>query len=120
VLGEIDQENELVAMSSKFGLLISGPIKNSDENNIVMHSNLVVQGPSTIPASLDGECKLENELQCFWDIESLGTVDETFNESDMENFPSQVIYDFLKGCYKVGLPWKLSKSKSTSYALCIR
>ena len=33
-------------------------------------------GPSTIPASLDNESNLERELQHFWDIESLGIVDD--------------------------------------------
>lgn len=66
VLGEINrQENRLVTMNSKFGWLISGPIKNSSEHGNFTHSNLVVQGPSTIPASLDSEHQLEKELRYF-------------------------------------------------------
>ena len=117
MLGEIcRQQSGLVAMSSKFGWLVSGPIKNSGENSTVTHSNLVVQGPS----SLDSECTLEKELRRFWDIESLGILDDALSEPGTERFPSQISYDFLQGCYRVGLPWKLSKPESTNYALCIR
>ena len=63
-------------MSSKFGWLISGPIKNSGENSFVTNLNLVIQEPSTLPASLDSESNLEKELRRFWDIESLGIVDK--------------------------------------------
>ena len=82
------QENGLVAMKSKFGWLLSGPIKNPSENSSVTHSNLVVQAPSTIPICLDNECSLEKELRRFWDIESLGKLDDTEPNSEVENFPS--------------------------------
>ena len=101
VLEEIHrQENGLVAMNSKFGWLISGPIKNSSENSNFIHSNLVVQGPSTIPASLDSEYQLEKELGHFWDIESLGIADDTEPTTEVESFPTQISYDFLRGHYK--------------------
>ena len=51
VLGEVKrQDNGLVAISSKFGWLISGPIRDAGEGGVVTHSNLVAQGPSTVPA----------------------------------------------------------------------
>ena len=121
VLGEINrQEGGLVAISSKFGWLLSGPVDNSSDISEVTHSNLVVQVPSTIPASLDNECSLEKELRCFWDIESLGIMNDTEPNTGVEKFPSQISYDFLQGHYKVGLPWKLSKPESTNYGLCVK
>ena len=123
VLGEINrQKGGLVAMSSKFGWLLSGPVKNSSDISEVTHSNLVVQIPSTIPTSLDNECSLEKELRRFWDIESLGIMNDTEPNTGVENFPSQISYDFLQGHYnyKVGLPWKLSKPESTNYGLCVK
>jgi len=61
VLGEIkQQDNGLVAISSKFGWLISGSIRDTGDGSVATHSNLVVQGPSTYSAH--NEDKLENEL----------------------------------------------------------
>lgn len=82
--------NGLVAMNSKFGWLISEPIKNSSESSNFTHSNLVVQGPSTIPPSLDSKYKLEKELHCFWDIESLRIVDDIEPTTRVEGFPPQI------------------------------
>ena len=41
--------------------------------------------------------------------------------SDMteEPFPIQIKYDFLQGCYKVGLPWKSTRPESMNYNLCM-
>ena len=66
------------------------------------------------------ECSLEKELRRFWDIESLGIMNDTEPNTGVENFPSQISYDFLQGHYKVGLPWKLSKPESTNYGLCVK
>ena len=121
VVGEVKrQENGLVAISSKFGWLISGPIRDAGEDKIVTHCNLVLQGLSTEPATVDKEDKLEMELRRFWDIESLGIVDEPSSDEVMESFPAQISFDFLQGRYKVGLPWKLSKPSHTNYGLCLR
>ena len=38
----------------------------------------------------------------------------------VESFPPQISYDFLRGHYKVGLPWKLSKPECTNYGLCVK
>ena len=63
VLGEVKrQENGLVAISSKFGWLVSGPIRDVGVGSVVTHSNLVLQGPSTVPGTTENEDKLENEL----------------------------------------------------------
>jgi len=52
-LGEMKrQDNGLVAISSKFGWLISGPIRDTGEGSVVTHSNLAVQVPSILPAIL--------------------------------------------------------------------
>jgi len=67
VLGEMKrQDNGLVALSSKFGWLISGPIIDAGEGIVVTHSNLVVQGPSILSVMLHTEYKSENELRRFW------------------------------------------------------
>ena len=66
VLGEVKrQENGLVAISSKFGWLASGPIRDVGVGSVVTNSNLVLQGPSTVPGTTDNEDKLENELRRF-------------------------------------------------------
>ena len=76
VLAEVRrQENGLVAISSKFGWLVSGPLRDANEV-IVTHSNLFLQGPNTGFGINEKEIKLENELRHFWDIESLGIIEE--------------------------------------------
>ena len=120
VLGEVRrQENGLVAISSKFGWLVSGPIRDADEV-MVTHSNLVLQGPNTGFGINEEEIKLENELRRFWDIESLGIIEEPSTEDRMESFPAQITFDLLQSRYKVGLPWKWSKPSDTNYGLCMR
>ena len=120
VLGEVRrQENGLVAISSKFGWLVSGPIRDADEV-MVTHSNLVLQGPNTGFGINEEEIKLENELRRFRDIESLGIIEEPSTEDRMESFPAQITFDLLQSRYKVGLPWKWSKPSDTNYGLCMR
>ena len=72
VLGEVKrQENGLVAISSKFGWLVSGDV---GVGSVVTHSNLVLQGPSIVPSTTDNEDKLENELRRFGTLSHLASL----------------------------------------------
>ena len=50
----------------------------------------------------------------FWDFESIGIVEDPASDMVEEPFPTQIKYDFLQGCYKVGLPWKSTRPESTN------
>jgi len=91
-------------------------MRNKNNFEDVAHTNLVLQEISSTTAVLDSNQNLEDELQRFWDAESLG-ITENFTSKLNEIFPSQIKYDFLQGHYKVGLPWKSCRSESTNYGL---
>ena len=57
----------LVAVRSKFGWLLSGPVQSKDRKNIT-HSNVVIDSP------FDSQQEVDSEVE-FWDFESLGIME---------------------------------------------
>ena len=105
VEGEIIRGAEgLVAVRSKFGWLLSGPVKSKD-HEYVTHSNVVIHRPFDSPQETDGESELVNELRRFWDVESVGITEVNNKEIRKELFPASIKYNFIDGRYEVNLPW---------------
>ena len=61
--------------------------------------------------------RLEGQLRSFWDIVSLGIVEE--NDVALDNFEERIV--FQEGRYEVPLPWKTSQPDlPDNYHLCCR
>ena len=75
VTGEVvREENGLVAVNSKLGWLLSGPI-DSQETSVLSHVNVAISGAATSQVCGDKEDVLRDSLHDFWELESLGIVD---------------------------------------------
>ena len=64
-----------MALHSKFGWLISGPVKSKNCGHIT-HSK-GIQGFTGIPKDIASECEIGSELQRFWEVESLGIAEDS-------------------------------------------
>ena len=99
VTGEtISGSNGPVAVHTKFGWVISGPI--TVELNQQMNANLIthVLRVDTAPSLKS----LDKQLTAFWELESFGVTD---NETSVhEQFDSKIT--MCDGRYEVPLPWK--------------
>ena len=90
-----------VAISSKLGWLLSGPI--STHTPVITSSHLIIQG-------LDGQPEGDSEqlvmvLKDFWKTEAIGITDNCQNATEDEHFLEEI--KFLSGRYEVKLPWKM-------------
>jgi len=84
VTGDIVRgDGGLVAVSSKFGWLVSGPTKGS--SNCVVTS-LMIEGSNGVEAAPVIESSITRELKRFWELESLGITEEA-NVIDSLAFP---------------------------------
>ena len=109
-------ENGPIAMQSKFGWLIAGPVNNSDQNdNVYFNStNLIIDGiHDESELSLNYERVEQDELvdtlKKFWEIEELRI--RKFPEKERQPDATQSseflrAIEFKEGRYEIGLPWK--------------
>ena len=105
VEGEIVRGAEgIVAVRSKFGWLLSGPVKSKDYE-YVTHSNVVIHRPFDTQQETVGEGEIVNELKRFWDVESVGITEVNNKETREESFLASIKYNFIDGRYEVNLPW---------------
>ena len=100
----IRSSNDLVAVESKFGWILSGAVEGSDSCVDVTHhtalSNLIIEREV-------GSCDLKHSLRRFWETETISsreTVDEKQLSVDHEKFPINIERDG-EHC-AVNLPWK--------------
>ena len=107
-------ESGSIAMQSKFGWLIAGPVNNSDQNDNVYFNvtNLLIDGiHDESEMSLNYE-RVEQDvdtLKKFWEIEGLGI--RKFLEKERQPDATQSSeflreIEFKEGRYEIGLPWK--------------
>ena len=61
------QANKLMAVSSKFGWVVSGPTKGDSGIAHFTTSNLIVQKPHDFMESQNQATELANSLNRFWD-----------------------------------------------------
>ena len=108
-----------VAIHSKFGWLVSGPLKgiNAHVNNVIVE--LIIEGSPVPNISIDENLELVNSLKQFWETESIGITKETIVPQIERMFPPDAKFDWMAGWYKVGLPWKSCKPVFTTYDLCV-
>ena len=102
-MGEVVKADEgPVAVNSKLGWLLSGPI-DSREVHSVSHTNVVISGTPTCATCNIRDNALFKCLRDFWEVESLGIVD-TPDAVVSNSFVPSIL--FRDNHYTVNLPWK--------------
>jgi len=91
-----------VALGSKLGWLLSGPLDDYDSTMIVQ-ANLVITPDVINPLAQDKNDVLTSMLHCFWDIDSLGITDKD-GDDESSTFLEQLQFNHKH--YEVTLPWK--------------
>ena len=104
VNGEIiHTEERLIAVYSKLGWLISGPVETSVTGEVMRtHSNLAISHFKEPNSSESQDDQLLTTLKKFWEVETLG-VERTENVLSEGTFLREL--KFENKCYEVGLPW---------------
>lgn len=114
------RDSSPVAVNSKFGWVVSGPMLERGEMSDMSMANLAIEKIGSQNPYLDNEN--HNELSCalqrFWDITSLGIQDEVDRTSNSEFLPN-IRFEGTEGHYEIQLPWKNNcNSKSDGYMMC--
>ena len=100
----IKTENEaLVAIDSKFGWLLFGPVQN--ESNHENDLNTLCQRIEITPVQ---ESKLDNLLTKFWEISKIPEESDK-NDDIITDFQKTIRFNEATGRYNVRLPWKQNK-----------
>lgn len=77
VTGETRRGDEgPIAVNSKLGWLLSGPVKGTLDRSYVTHSNLIIEGHDDLFARNEDDV-LTNTLKNFWETEAIGIKDLT-------------------------------------------
>ena len=117
VTGDVSKSSEgPAAVSSKLGWLLSGPI-DSHEASVVSHTCTVINGTPDNPMFNEKGDALINSLREFWNVESLGILDRSTEDSLTSSFPPKIT--FQNNRYSVNLPWKLDHPEIPNHlSLC--
>lgn len=87
----------LVAIESCFGWALQGPVITSS-----------VTDATCMHISLDEDTEISKQRHAFWEVESLGIVDEKTQSPEeteaLQNFEQTITQK--DGCYQVELPWR--------------
>ena len=114
ITGEVARgDDKLVAVSSKFGWLVSGPTKGDSGTAHFTTSNLIVQKPYDFMESQNQATELANSLNLFWDIESAGITETSSKVNEDEQFLRFIKSDKDEGRYDVDLPWREQTCKQS-------
>ena len=102
VSGEIRRDNEsgLIAINSKFGWLLNGPVPAGDVSCNIISADFTTM---RIETYVTEEKQLANEVNKFWDMDTVGIRDD--EASVLENFMDKI--SFIDGRYQVELPFKI-------------
>lgn len=95
--GKVERLTEsLVGLESTFGWTVQGPVPMSR-----------VTDTTCMHISLDEDAQISKQLHAFWEIESLGIVnDKAESPEDIEALQSfEQTVTFKDGRYQVELPW---------------
>lgn len=122
VTGEIVRDaSGPVALNSKFGWILSGPVKHGRGQQGFTYASLILQGAEVADTNQNqSDISLKEELRRFWETESIGITDNPEHpESDSQFLPS-MSFDVKQERYEVSLPWKAAcKPFSTNYNICL-
>ncbi|XP_065061333.1 uncharacterized protein LOC135688421 [Rhopilema esculentum] len=126
VIGEVIKGSAgPVAISSKLGWLLSGPVSFSNDkafkvcsSNNVIKSNLVLDIIPSREEIVDESREIVESLDRFWKHESMGIAND---EQPGKCAPTEIMFKENQR-YEVGLPWKdnIDKELETNYDLSKR
>ena len=103
VTGEIIKGDGPMAMNSKFGWLLSGPVIQAEQPKEIIETHCY--RIEIKPAQDDGT--LNEILPRFWELDSLGIADSPQVEDEvLRHFNESVSFNEQEGRYTVQLPWK--------------
>ena len=113
-----------VAISSKFGWILSGPTTRAGMPDEFSMVHLVVE-PNEQPAIQSryssNNDNLIDTLRTFWDTEAIGIVDRDVDSVKENTFLREASFDKQDSRYQVGLPWEAeSLPQSNGYSTCVR
>ena len=91
-----------VAINSKLGWLLSGPLSSVDYNHITSTNLIITSTDSSMASTNDDE--LICSLRCFWEIEAIGITDTLAVQPSTDQFLDHIA--FTGDRYEVSLPWK--------------
>ena len=97
------QNEALIAMESKFGWLLSGPIYKG--KNVQSNLTTLCQRVGIMPVEDE---KLDNLLTKFWEINQIPEENKQ-DEEIIRKFQETIWFNEATGRYNVKLPWKLNK-----------
>ena len=119
VIGDLVRaEKGPVAVSSKFGWLLSGPMKVNQSKGDFVISNIIIEGtePEEVQGSSDTD--VVEALQRFWDTENIG-INEASPGEALDNFPPSITFDWNQERYRICLEWISTLRPSTdAYHMC--
>ena len=107
---------EPVALKTKFGWVLSGPLRGKISNSSEqVNVNFVSSLPPDPLHVLDTSLPLDNEVKKMWDLETLGICKENeIHEEFLDNI------SFTGSRYSVKLPWKMRHAPlPTNYSLAL-
>ena len=122
VTGEIVRDaSGPVAISSKFGWILSGPVRDGSVPQGFTTASLVLQGSEVAdPCRNQIGTSLNEELRRFWETEAIGITDNPEHPEPDGQFLHSVKFDVKQGRYEVCLPWRVDcKPSSTNYDICL-
>ena len=110
------QKNDVIAMKSKFGWILSGPLSHNSDNDVgaVCHR---------IDTNNSNEDDLEKLLPRFWELNAIGINDDHPDEENRVHiaFQRDIKFNGNTGRYTMRLPWKNNnKNLPSNYRLCKR
>ena len=110
-----------VALNSKFGWILSGPVKHRRDQQGLTTASLVLQGSEVSDASQNpSDTSSSEELKRFWETEAIGITDNPEHTDIDSQFLPSMNFDVKQGRYEVSLPWKANcKPSSTNYNICL-
>ena len=105
-------ESGPVTLRTRLGWVLTGPVSSVEQSQTVSMVTIALK-ISTSNSSRE----LERQLRAFWDLESLGILDQ--ESSLYEQFKRNIV--FKDGRYEVPLPWRSSFANiSLNYQLCLK
>ena len=118
VTGETKRGEEgPIAVNSKLGWLLSGPINETVDRSFITRSNLVIDRHYS-PFQPSQDDVLGDTLKRFWETESIG-INEPSSNGDVKNESFEINVKRNGDRYEVKLPWKEDcLPSSNGYQLC--
>ena len=106
-----------VAVRSKFGWLLSGPVRSTNAASNEAVSNLILESPD-VSKTFENDTQVVEDLRQFWNTEIVGISPES-KEVERDSF-MEIKFDWLQPRHEVNLPWKPKiRPHSTGYDMCL-